>query len=118
MPRDPRGVLNQIDPVDGNEYVCAFASSALAPAMRNNPTIWLEPLAFILFLSMFYEVLEGIEYVWCTDAKAHEYITDNRYSANLVLNRYPTSLQAFHFRVEWVPGLHIVTDTCSWIVRS
>lgn len=116
MPGGLGGVVTQVDPVDGKEYVCAFASAGLTPAMHNYPTIRLEALAFIFVLSKFYDWLEGTEFVWRTDAKAHKYIIDNRHSPNPALNRYFIGLQAFHFRVEWIPGLRMIADTFSRMV--
>lgn len=116
MPGGLSGVVTQIDPVDGKEYVCAFASAGLSPAMRNYPTIWLEALAFIFVLSKFYDWLEGTGFVWPTDVKAHKYIMDNRHSPNPALNRYFIGLQAFRFKVEWVPGLRMIADTFSRMV--
>lgn len=104
------GVITQVDPVDGKEYVCAFVSAGLTPAMRNYPTVRLEALTFIFVLSKFYDWLEGIPFVWRTDAKAHKYIMDNRHSSNPVLNRYFIGLQAFSFEVEWIPGLRMIAD--------
>lgn len=116
MPGGLGGVITQVDPADGKEYVCAFASAGLTPAMRNYPTVRLEALAFIFVLSKFYDWLEGTEFVWRTDAKAHKNIINNRHSPNPALNRYFIGLQAFRFRVEWVPGLRMIADTFSRMV--
>ena len=110
------GVITQVDPSDSMEYVCAFASAGLTPAMRNYPTVRLEALAFIFVLSKFYDWLKGIEFTWRTDAKAHKYIMDNKHSPNPVLNRYFIGLQAFRFHVEWVPGLRMIADAFSRMV--
>ena len=39
LPGGLGGVITQVDPTDHQEYVCAFASAGLIPAMRNYPTI-------------------------------------------------------------------------------
>ena len=88
LPGGLGGVITQIDPTDDREYVCAFASAGLSPAMRNYPTVWLEALAFIFVLSKFYDWLKGIDFTWRTDAKVLKYIMDNKHSPNPVLNRY------------------------------
>ena len=116
LPGGLGGVITQVDPSDNREYVCAFASAGLTPAMRNYPTVRLEALAFIFVLSKFYDLLEGTEFTWRTDAKAHKYIMDNKHSPNPVLNRYFIGLQAFRFRVEWIPGLRMIADPFSRMV--
>ena len=116
MPGGLGGIVTQIDPADGREYVCAFASAGLTPAMRNYPTIRLEALAFVFMLSKFYDWLEGVSFVWRTDAKAHKYIVDNRHSPNPALNRYFIGLQAFRFTVEWIAGLRMIADAFSRMV--
>ena len=116
LPGGLGGVVTQIDPADGKEYVCAFASAGLTPAMRNYPTIRLEVLAFVFMLSKFYDWLEGVSFVWRTDAKAHKYIVDNRHSPNPALNRYFIGLQAFRFTVQWIPGLRMIADAFSRMV--
>ena len=102
--------ITQLNPTDGKEYVCAFASAGLTPAQRNYPPVGLEALAFIFVLSKFYDWLEINEFVWRTDARAHKYIMDNKLSPNQVLARYFVGLQAFRFTVEWIPGLKMIAD--------
>ena len=110
------GVITQINPGDGKEYVCAFASAGLTPAQRNYPPMRLEALAFVFMLAKFYDWLEMNEFTWRTDAKAHKYITDNKLSPNQALARYFVGLQAFRFDIEWIPGLRMVADPFSRMV--
>ena len=110
------GVITQINPDDGKEYVCAFASAGLSPAQRNYPPVRLEALAFVFILSKFYNWLEMNEFTWRTDAKAHKYIVDNKLSPNQALARYFVGLQAFRFDIEWIPGLKMIADPFSRMV--
>lgn len=107
------GVITQINPDDGKEYVCAFASPGLTSAHRNYPPVRLEALAFVFVLSKFHNWLETIEFTWRTDAKAHKYITDNRLSPNRALARYCVGLQAFRFDIQWIPRLKMIADPFS-----
>ena len=56
------------------------------------------------------------EFPWRTDAGAHKYITDNKLSPNQALARYFIGLQAFRFRMEWIPGLKLIADPLSRMV--
>lgn len=110
------GVVTQMNPDDGKEYVCAFVSAGLTPAQRNYPPVRLEALAFIFVLSKFYDWLEMNEFTWRTDAKAHKYIMHNKLSPNQALARYFVGLQAFRFGIEWIPGLKMIADPFSRMV--
>ena len=76
----------------------------------------LEALAFIFVLSKFYDWLETNKFIWRTDARAHKYIMDNKFSPNQVLARYFVGLQGFRFKVEWISGLKTIADPLSRMV--
>lgn len=109
-------VITQLNPEDGKEYVCAFASAGLTAAQRNYPPVRLEALAFVFVLGKYYDWLEMNEFTWRTDARAHKYITDSRLSPNQALARYFLGVQAFRFNVEWIPGLRMIADPLSRMV--
>lgn len=98
---------------DGQEVVCAWLSSWLAPAHRNYPIPRLEALAFVWAVGKLNSFLDGQHFVWRTDAHTNQFLQDARHSNNQVLYCYSLVLQEYQFTTEWVPGMRIIADPLS-----
>ena len=89
---------------DGKDYVCAYASAGLTTAQKNYHIVRLELLAFVFACGKFYDWLAGIQFVWRSDCRAHEFLHEAKLSTNHTIARYALTLSEFNYRVECVSG--------------
>lgn len=110
-----RVVIVQIDH-DDIEYVCCFASSGLSSAQRNYHIVRLELLALVYACGKFHEWLSCVPFVWRTDCRAHQFLSEAKTSTNQTIARYALTLAEYDFRIEWIPGVKMLADPLSRLV--
>ena len=103
---------------DGCDYVCAYASAGLTPAQHNYHIVRLELLAFVFACGKFFDWLAGIQFVWRSDCRAHEFLHAAKTSPNPTIARYALTLAEFNFTVEWIPGLTMIADSFSRLMLA
>ena len=109
-------VITQIHPTDKKEYVCAYASAALSPAQKNYHIARLEALAFVWICGKFNNWMQAQEIIWRNDSRANKFIQDTKFSHNPALCRYALVLQQFKYKMEWIPGVQLISDPLSRLV--
>jgi len=109
-------VITQVHPTERKEYVCAYASAALSPAQKNYHIARLEALAFIWICGKFNNWMQAQEIIWRNDSRANKFIQDTKFSHNPALCRYALVLQQFKYKMEWIPGVQLISDPLSRLV--
>ena len=107
-------VITQV--MDGHEYVCAYASATLSPAQKNYHIARLEALAFVWICGKFNNWMQAQAITWRNDSRANKFIQDTRFSHNPALCRYALELQQFKYKMEWVPGVKLISDPLSRLI--
>jgi len=107
-------VITQV--IDGYKYVCAYASATLSPAQKNYHIARLEALAFVWICGKLNNWMQAQPITWRNDSRANKFIQDTRFSHNPALCRYALELQQFKYKMEWVPGVKLISDLLSRLI--